>query len=84
MSKVSKAEVEKLLTNVTTAMNAMVVSIKPDLDEIEESIIKNMNFFGASDRDIEHTRKWIRQEMNKQARSFIVDKVKEMIDKKRA
>lgn len=83
MSQVPLAEAQALLDAVKTSMDGAVERMKPTLDKIEEEVLKNYRMFGASDYDVEQTRKWLRREMDKQARAFIVEKFKEMIDKKK-
>lgn len=66
---------EQLVDELVSGMDKVLEKVKPDLDHVEEQLLKGMADFGADTADVESVRKWLRPVMEQEVRKQIFEKV---------
>ncbi len=66
---------EQLVEQLVAGMDKVLEQVKPELDKVEEQLLKGMADFGADTADVENVRKWLRPMMESEVRKQIFERV---------
>lgn len=75
MSQINQSDQEKVLEVLTAGVNKVMTAMQPELEKLESELLKKMKLFGASDYDVEQTRKWLRPTMEAEAKKQVYERI---------